>query len=154
MLEAGDKAPLAIKVKDQDGNTVSLKDLKGKRVILYFYPKDDTPGCTKEACNFRDEMDVYKEMGYTIIGVSGDTEAKHQKFIKKYELNFPLWADTENELSTAFGAYGEKSMYGRAYMGINRSTFIIGEDGKILKAYPKVKAESHSEEILADLKSL
>lgn len=154
MLEAGKKAPLSIKVKDQDGNSVSLKDLKGKRVILYFYPKDDTPGCTKEACNFRDENAVFTKMGYSIIGVSGDTETKHQKFISKYQLNFPLWADVENELSTAFGAYGEKSLYGRKYMGIIRSTFVIGEDGKILKAYPKVKAEAHAAELLNDLKNL
>ncbi|NUQ80995.1 MAG: thioredoxin-dependent thiol peroxidase [Bacteroidetes bacterium] len=154
MLTAGSKAPLTIRVKDQDGKTVSLADYKGKTVVLYFYPKDDTPGCTKEACAFRDDQADLKAAGVQVIGVSGDDEKSHVKFIGKFNLNFPLWADVNNELSSAFGAWGEKSMYGRKYMGIHRVTFIIGPDGTILKAYPKVKPETHSQEILADLKSL
>lgn len=154
MLNVGDLAPLDIMVKDQDGKPVSLKSLSGKKVVLYFYPKDDTPGCTKEACSFRDEQADLKAAGIQVIGVSGDDEKKHEKFISKYNLNFPLWADVNNELSSAFGAYGEKSLYGRKYMGIFRSTFIIGETGKILKTYPKVKPEDHAKEILEDLKTL
>jgi len=154
MLKAGDLAPLEIQVKDQNGNPVSLGGLKGKKAVVYFYPKDDTPGCTKEACSFRDENEALREAGIQVIGVSGDDEKSHQKFISKFSLNFPLWADTANELSSAFGAYGEKSMYGRKYMGIHRATFLLDENGKIMKAYPKVKPENHALEILNDLKTL
>lgn len=154
MLESGEKAPLSIKVKDQDGKTVSLSDYKGKGVILYFYPKDMTPGCTTEACNFRDANEEFKKLGYDIIGVSADSDSSHQKFIDKHQLNFILWSDTENKLSSAFGAYGEKSMYGRKYMGIIRSTFVIDRDGKILLAYPKVKVNTHADDLLDDLKKM
>jgi peroxiredoxin Q/BCP len=146
-LKEGDKAPL-FKGIDQNGKEVTLKDFKGKTVILYFYPKDDTPGCTKEACNLRDNHSILLEKGFVVVGVSPDNTASHQKFISKYELPFSLIADTEKEILTAYGAWGEKNMYGKISMGVLRSTFIIDEKGIIAKIFKKVQTEAHTEQIL------
>lgn len=151
MLKVGDKAPAGISVEDQNGNKVSLKDFKNKRVIVYFYPKDDTPGCTKEACGIRDVWGKFKKSGVKVLGVSPDKPGSHQKFISKYVLPFDLLADVDHKLAEAFGAWGEKKLYGRTYMGIIRSTFIIGEDGKVTHVFPKVKPVEHAEELLAAL---
>lgn len=149
-LAAGDKAP-DFKGVDQNGNTVQLSDFKGKNLILYFYPKDDTPGCTKEACNFRDNYDMWLEKGYAVIGVSPDSEEKHQKFIEKYELPFPLLADTEKEIMEAYGTWGEKNMYGKIKLGVLRTTFVIDEDGTIVKVFKRPKTAEHTEQILKAL---
>lgn len=147
MLKEGDKAPAFTGI-DQNGKKVRLSDLKGKRVVLYFYPKDDTPGCTKEACSFRDSFDVFKEKGIVILGVSVDDERSHQKFIAKYDLPFDLLADTEKSIVQAYGVWGEKSMYGKKYMGTHRKTFLIDEKGKIVKIFDKVKVAEHADEVL------
>jgi thioredoxin-dependent peroxiredoxin len=149
-LKDGDKAP-EFKGVDQNGKEVSLSDFKGKKVILYFYPKDDTPGCTKEACNLRDNYSVLLEKGFAVLGVSPDNTAAHQKFINKYELPFPLLADTEKEVLKAYGAWGEKNMYGKISEGVLRSTFIIDENGVILKIFKKVQTDAHSEQIFKAL---
>ncbi|HRI03445.1 MAG TPA: thioredoxin-dependent thiol peroxidase [Pyrinomonadaceae bacterium] len=148
MLKEGDKAP-DFNAKDQDGNDVKLADLKGQRVVLYFYPKDDTPGCTKEACSFRDADDVYKSKGIRVLGVSTDNEKSHQKFISKFQLPFDLLADTDKQIVEAYGVWGEKSMYGRKYMGTFRKTFLIDGDGKIVKIFDKVDVSAHADEVLA-----
>ena len=150
LLEVGSKAP-NFSAKDQDGNEVSLSGLKGKKVVLYFYPKDDTPGCTKEACAFRDSFEEYKKAGVEVLGVSVDDEASHRKFADKYHLPFRLLADTDHKIVEAYGVWGEKSLYGRKFMGINRVTYVIDEKGKIAAVYPKVKPEQHAGEILAAL---
>lgn len=147
MLNEGDIAP-NFTTKDQNGNAVKLSDFKGKRVVLYFYPKDDTPGCTKEACSLRDSFDVFEERGIKILGVSTDNEKSHQKFITKYNLPFELLADTEKEIVEAYGVWGEKNMYGKKYFGINRTTFLIDEAGKIVKIFKKVKVDEHADEVL------
>lgn len=147
MLKEGDNAPDFSSV-NQNGDTVSLSDFKGKRVALYFYPKDDTPGCTKEACSFRDADDVYRGKGITVLGVSTDDEKSHQKFISKFQLPFDLLADTDKKIVEAYGVWGEKSMYGKKYMGTNRKTFLI-EDGKIVKIFDKVDVANHADEVLA-----
>jgi thioredoxin-dependent peroxiredoxin len=147
MLKEGDKAP-DFTAKNQDGETVKLKDLKGERVVIYFYPKDDTPGCTKEACSFRDADDVYRKKGIKVLGVSTDDEKSHQKFISKYELPFDLLADTDKSIVEKFGVWGEKSMYGRKYMGTHRKTFLIDEKGNIVKIFDKVKVAEHADEVL------
>jgi peroxiredoxin Q/BCP len=146
-LQAGDKAP-AFKAKNENGETVSLADYKGKKLVLYFYPKDDTPGCTAEACDLRDNYKLFQKQGYEILGVSPDNEAKHQKFIAKYELPFSLLADTDNVVATAYGTWGEKSMYGKKYMGILRATFVIDEKGKIEKVIEKVDTKKHTAQLL------
>lgn len=146
-LNEGDKAP-DFKVNNQKGESTSLADYKGKKVVLYFYPKDDTPGCTKEACNLRDNYDTLLKQGYAILGVSPDNEAKHQKFIDKYELPFDLLADTEKEIAEAYGVWVEKNMYGRKYMGIARTTFVIDEEGTISEIIKKVDTKAHAEQIL------
>jgi peroxiredoxin Q/BCP len=146
-LNEGDKAP-DFKVNNQKGEPVSLKDYKGKKVVLYFYPKDDTPGCTKEACNLRDNYDALLKQDYAILGVSPDKEAKHQKFIDKYDLPFDLLADTEKEIAEAYGVWVEKNMYGRKYMGIARTTFVIDEKGVISEIIKKVDTKAHAEQIL------
>ena len=148
MLKEGDNAP-DFNVKDQNGNDVKLADLRGQRVVLYFYPKDDTPGCTKEACSLRDSFDVFKEKNIKVLGVSNDDEASHQKFISKFALPFDLLADTDKKLVNDYGVYGEKSMYGKKYMGINRMTFLIDEGGQIAKIFNKVKVDEHADEVLA-----
>lgn len=147
MLKEGDKAP-DFTAKDQSGNTVKLSDYKGKKLVLFFYPKDDTPGCTKEACSFRDADDVYNKKGITVFGVSTDSEKSHQKFISKFQLPFDLLADTEKEIVEKYGVWGEKSMYGKKYMGTVRRTFLIGEDGKIAKIFDKVNVSEHADEVL------
>lgn len=146
-LNIGDKAP-DFNLKDQNGNDVSLDGLKGKRVILYFYPKDDTPGCTVEACNFRDDFSIYADRNTVILGVSPDGEQSHQKFIKKFDLPFSLLCDEDHSVAEKYGAWGEKNMYGRKYMGIIRTTVQIDKDGIIEQVYEKVKAKIHSKEIL------
>ena len=148
MLKEGDKAP-DFNAKDQDGNDIKLTDLKGTRVVLYFYPKDDTPGCTKEACSFRDADDIYRSKGIRVLGVSTDNEKSHQKFISKFQLPFDLLADTEKEIVEAYGVWGEKSMYGKKYMGTFRKTFLIDGDGKIVKIFEKVDVAVHADEVLA-----
>ena len=147
MLKEGDKAP-AFKSKDQDGNPVKLSDFKGQKVVLYFYPKDDTPGCTKEACSFRDADDVYRKKGIKVFGVSTDDEKSHQKFISKFQLPFDLLADTDKSIVESYGVWGEKSMYGKKYMGTLRKTFLIDEKGKIAKIFDKVNVSEHADEVL------
>ncbi len=153
MKKAGIKAPV-FKAPDQEGKVRSLKDYAGKWVILYFYPKDDTPGCTKEACGFRDGFAKYKRAGIEIIGVSVDSVKKHQKFIEKYSLPFILLSDEEKKIVTAYGVWGEKKFMGRVYMGTNRVSYLINPEGKIAKVYDKVKPEEHADEVLKDVKSL
>jgi thioredoxin-dependent peroxiredoxin len=153
MIEAGKKAP-AFSLKDQTGKTVKLADFAGQPVVLYFYPKDDTPGCTTEACDFRDHMAPLKKAGAVVLGVSPDSEARHAKFIAKHALNFTLLADPEHEVAEKYGAWGEKSLYGRKFMGIIRSTFLISPEGKVAKVWPKVKVTGHVEDVLGAVKSL
>lgn len=150
MLSVGDKAP-AFTTTDQDGKTVKLSDFKGKQVVLYFYPKDDTPGCTTEACGFRDSHPAIKKKGAVVLGVSKDNAASHQKFIDKFKLPFTLLADEDLSVLKAYDAWGERSMYGRKFMGVLRKTYVIGADGKIKAVFPKVKPAGHDEEILAVL---
>ena len=147
MLKEGDAAP-AFSTINQDGKTVSLADFAGKRFVLYFYPKDDTPGCTKQACSFRDADEVYRSKGIKVLGVSIDSEKSHQKFISKYQLPFDLLADTEKKIVEDYGVWGEKSMYGKKYMGTFRKTFLI-DDGKIVKIFEKVDVANHADEVLA-----
>ncbi len=151
MLEAGQKAP-DFRLHDQDGKEVSLAGCAGKTVVLYFYPKDDTPGCTKEACAFRDSFADIQSTGALLYGVSADDQASHTKFREKHSLPFPLLSDPGAELARAFGAWGVKKMYGKEYEGIIRSTFVIGPDGVIQKVFPKVKPEEHAGEVLEVLR--
>lgn len=146
-LQAGDIAP-DFESLDQDGNPIKLSSYKGKKVVLYFYPKDNTPGCTAESCNLRDNYDALIEQGYEVLGVSTDSEKSHRKFIDKHELPFSLIADTDKSVHEKFGTWGEKSMYGRKYMGTFRTTFIIDEDGKIEEVIQKVKTKEHTAQIL------
>jgi thioredoxin-dependent peroxiredoxin len=147
MLKEGDKAP-DFTARDQNGNTVRLSNLRGQRVVVYFYPKDDTPGCTKEACSFRDADDLYRSKNIRVLGVSTDSEASHQKFISKYQLPFDLLADTGKQIVNDYGVWGEKSMYGKKYMGTNRRTFLIDENGNIVKIFDKVNVSEHADEVL------
>ncbi|MGD9561703.1 MAG: thioredoxin-dependent thiol peroxidase [Pyrinomonadaceae bacterium] len=147
MVKEGTKAP-DFTARNQDGEKVKLSDLKGQKVVLYFYPKDDTPGCTKEACSFRDADDVFAEKGIKVFGVSTDDEKSHQKFISKFSLPFDLLADTDKKIVEKYGVWGEKSMYGRTYMGTMRKTFLIDEEGKIVKIFDKVKVAEHADEVL------
>ncbi len=148
MLEVGKKAP-DFTAKVQNGNKVKLSELKGSRVVLYFYPKDDTPGCTKQACSLRDGFAEFKKKKIKVLGVSIDDEKSHQKFIAKYDLPFDLIADTDKKIVEKYGVWGEKSMYGKKYMGTLRTTFLIDEDGKIVKIFDKVKVGEHADEVLA-----
>ncbi len=150
MLNEGDKAP-DFTAKDDNGNDVSLKDFRGKKVVLYFYPKDNTSGCTKEACDFRDNLGRIKRKDTVVLGVSPDSEKSHEKFKTKFDLNFPLLVDEDKKLVNAYGVWKEKSLYGRKFMGVVRTTFIIDENGKIVKLFPKVKVAGHVEEVLAAL---
>ena len=147
-LAEGDKAP-AFTSKDQNGNVVSLSDCKGQKVALYFYPEDDTPTCTIEACNLRDNYALLKKNGIKVLGVSPDDEKKHKKFEKKFDLPFTLLADEDKKIIDKYGVWGEKNLYGRKYMGIHRTTFLIDEKGIIKKIFKKPKSKMHSEEILA-----
>ena len=146
-LEIGSKAP-QFKGKDQNGNTIQLSDFLGKKLVLYFYPKDDTPGCTKQACNLRDNYDLMLSKGYAVVGISSDDEKAHLKFIAKYNLPFPLIADTDKSIHERFGTWVEKSMYGRKYMGTARTTFIIDEKGFIEEIISKVNTADHFGQIV------
>ena len=148
MLKEGNTAP-AFKTTDAAGNIVKLSDFRGQKVVLYFYPKDDTPGCTKEACAFRDAFADFKKLKINVLGVSLDSEARHQKFAQKYELPFTLLADTDRSICEAYGTYGQKKFMGRTYMGVHRMTFLIDEKGKIKKVFEKVKPDEHAREVLA-----
>ncbi|WP_164020259.1 thioredoxin-dependent thiol peroxidase [Pyxidicoccus trucidator] len=150
MPQAGDTAP-GFQLPDQDGNSVSLSQHAGKHVVLYFYPKDDTPGCTTEACDFRDEHSALGAAGAVVLGVSADSTERHRKFATKYSLPFPLLADPGHQVLEAYGVWGEKSLYGRKFQGITRATFLIGPDGRVKQAWPKVKVSGHVAEVLAAL---
>jgi thioredoxin-dependent peroxiredoxin len=146
-LKIGDKAP-AFSGKDQDGKIISLKDYKGSKVVLYFYPADDTPACTTQSCNLRDNYELLQKEGYKIIGISPDDEESHKKFSKKFDLPFPLVADSKLKIIEKYGVWGEKNLYGRKYMGLHRTTFIINEEGIIEKIFLRPKTKIHTEEIL------
>jgi len=146
-LQVGDVAP-EFESTDQDGNPVKLTDYRGKKVVLYFYPKDNTPGCTAESCNLRDNYETLQAQGYEVLGVSPDSEASHQKFIAKHELPFTLIADTDKQVHEKYGTWGEKKMYGKTYMGTVRTTFVIDEEGKIAEVISKVKTKDHAAQIL------
>ncbi len=150
MPQEGDLAP-DFTLPSDDGSTVTLSDLRGSRVILYFYPKDDTSGCTAQACEFRDSLPRIEEKGARVLGVSPDPVRSHQKFKSKYDLNFPLLADEEHQVAEAYGVWKEKSMYGRTYWGIERSTFLIDEEGRIARAWRKVKAKGNADLVAAEL---
>jgi len=149
-LKEGDKAP-AFVAKDQNGDTLSLSDLKGKRVVLFFYPKDMTPGCTAEACNLAENYDELKELGFEVIGVSADSAQRHQKFIEKYRLPFRLIADEDRKVIDAYGVWGPKKFMGKEYDGIHRTTFVISPEGKVEKIIRKVKTKDHAAQILEEL---
>lgn len=149
----GSKAP-AFTLPDQNGKEHSLKDYVGTWVLLYFYPKDDTPGCTIEACTIRDQFKDFKKIGAVVLGVSTDSVASHKKFAEKFELPFTLLADEHKEVVGQYGVFGEKKLYGRTYMGTMRTSFLIDPKGKIAKVYEKVKPELHAAEVIADLKAL
>ncbi len=146
-LKVGDKAP-KIKAKNENGEEITLEQFKGKKVVLYFYPKDNTPGCTNQACNLRDNYQELLKQGYVVIGVSADTEKKHQNFIKKFDLPFPLIADTDMKVINDYGVWGLKKFMGREFMGIIRTTFVISEEGIIEEIIEKVKTKTHTEQIL------
>ncbi|HUA58276.1 MAG TPA: thioredoxin-dependent thiol peroxidase [Verrucomicrobiae bacterium] len=150
MLNVGDKAP-EITLRTDSGEEFRLSDMKGKRVVLYFYPKADTPGCTMEACEFRDDIKKFSRKGAVVVGISPDKPAAQSRFKQKYDLPFALLADEEKAAANAFGVWKEKNMYGRKVMGIERSTFVIGPDGKIERVYGKVKAKGHASAVLQDL---
>ena len=152
-LEVGGKAPAFTAVSDS-GKKVKLSDFKGQAVVLYFYPKDDTPGCTKQACAFRDASEQLKNLGAVVLGVSPDEEASHAKFRDKFSLNFPLLADPEHSLSESYGAWREKNMYGKKSMGVQRSTYLIGGDGMIVKVWKKVSVDGHDTAVLEALQEL
>jgi len=152
MLKEGQKAP-SFKLKDQTGEVVSLESYKGKNVVLYFYPKDETSGCTKEACNFRDEFPKFSKIDAVILGVSPDSVESHKKFAEKYKLPFSLLSDEKKEVLEKYGVWQEKSMYGKKYMGVVRTTFVINEKGIIKKIFPKVKVDDHNNEVMEVLKA-
>lgn len=147
MPEVGDKAP-TFKAKDQNGNTISLSDFKGQQVVLFFYPEDDTPTCTEEVCNLRDNFFVLKKKGFVILGISPDDVKSHKKFEQKFQLPYPLLADPDKKIIHAYGLWAEKQMFGRKYMGVLRQTFIIDEKGKIAKIFRKVHSKNHTQQIL------
>ena len=147
MIKEGDDAP-DFESRDANGNKIKLSGLRGQKVVLYFYPKDDTPGCTKEACSFRDSHSVYEREGIRVLGVSLDDEHSHQKFAAKYQLPFTLLADTDRSVAEAYGVYGEQQFMGKQYMGVSRKTFLIDEQGKIKKIFNKVNVEEHADEVL------
>lgn len=153
MLREGDKAP-AFSATDQNGKKVSLSDFKGKKVVLYFYPEDDTPTCTIQACNLRDNYSLLKKEGFTVLGVSPDDEKKHKKFEKKFSLPFTLLADPSHAILEKYGVWGEKELFGRQYMGVHRTTFVLDEKGIIRKIFYRPKNKSHAEEIVETWKQL
>lgn len=150
-LKAGDKAPFFEGV-NQNGKKISLNDFKGKKLILYFYPKDNTPGCTAESCDLNENYNMWLEKGYDVVGVSPDNEKSHLNFIKKFELKFDLIADVEKEILQLYDAWGEKSMYGKKYMGVLRTTFVIDETGVITEVFEKVNTKEHTAQIIETLK--
>ena len=147
MITEGDTAP-DFTVKNAIGEDVKLSDFSGKRIVLYFYPKDDTPGCTKQACSLRDGFAELEKAKIKVLGVSPDDEKSHQKFIAKYDLPFTLLADTDHEIAELYGTWAEKNMYGKKYMGIKRTTFLIDENGKVVKVFKKVNVSEHADEVL------
>lgn len=151
MLKEGDMASDFL-LKDSDGNDISLSQFKGKKVVVFFYPRDNTPGCTKEACSFRDAYDLILAEGAVVLGISKDSVDSHKKFRDRYGLPFYLLSDVEHKVAESYGAWGEKKLYGKNYMGMIRSTFIINEQGEIIKVFPKVKTEIHGSEVLNVLK--
>ena len=153
LIDPGKKAP-SFSLKDQSGKTHKLGDYEGKPLILYFYPKDDTSGCTKEACAFRDNLPEFKSNKTAVLGVSILDEASKARFAKKYDLTFPLLADADHEVADKYGAWQKRSMYGRSYMGIARTTYLIGPDGKVVQRWDKVKVDGHAEEVLAAAQAL
>ena len=152
-LKVGESAP-AFSLPSDQGKTVSLSDFRGKNLVIYFYPKDDTPGCTVEACSFRDNVSGIRKLGAEVVGVSLDPVKSHAKFRDKFQLSFPLLADEKIEMSKAYGVYQEKSMYGKKYWGLVRNTYIVGPDGKIAKIFEKVKPAEHTQEVIEYLKSV
>jgi peroxiredoxin Q/BCP len=153
MIEEGKKAP-DFELPSSDGGEVKLKDLRGKTVVLYFYPKDDTPGCTREACAFRDNQAALKKKGVVVLGLSGDSIASHDKFKAKYKLNFPLLSDPDKAVAKKYGAWGEKVLYGKKSVGMIRSTFVIDGEGVVRKVFPRVKVDGHAEKVLEVVKEL
>ncbi len=149
-LEPGDQAP-PFRLPDQDGNPVALEDFKGGKVLVYFYPADDTPGCTKEACQFNDNLAAFQAAGVPVIGISPDAADSHQRFRNKYGLGFPLLSDPDHAVADAWGAWGERTTYGRQVTGVLRSTFLVDEDGRIERVWRNVKADGHASAILAEL---
>ena len=152
LLAAGDKAP-AFTLPDQDGTTVSLKDFAGRQVVVYFYPRDDTPGCTKEACQFNDNLHAFTGAKVPVLVISGDSAEKHQKFRAKYGLTFPLLTDADHAVGEAYGAWGEKTMYGKKTVGVIRSTFLVDTDGTIVRAWYHVKADGHAAKVLEEIRA-
>ena len=150
MPKEGEPAP-DFRLPADDGKTYALRDLRGKKVVLYFYPKDDTPGCTKEACSFRDNLSRVSSKGAIVLGVSKDDLESHAKFREKYSLSFPLLSDPEGKVLSAYGVWKEKNLYGKTFMGIERTTFVIDEGGRIQKVFPRVKVDGHVDEVLAAL---
>ncbi len=150
-LKAGDKAPF-FEGLNQNGEKISLNDFKGKKLILYFYPKDNTPGCTAESCNLSENYEMWLDKGFDVVGVSPDSQKSHQNFISKYDLKFNLIADTDKEILQLYGAWGEKSMYGKKYMGVLRTTYVIDENGIIEEVYEKVDTKNHTNQIIESLK--
>lgn len=153
MIEAGQEAP-DFTLPDQDGDEVTLSELRGAPVVLYFYPKSDTPGCTKQACGIRDRSDEYKRQGVRVVGVSYDKVEAQRKFADKYDLDFTLLADSEHEVAGLYGVWGQKSLFGKKYMGVIRATFIIDAEGKVAKVFPKVSPKSHDDVVLEALAEL
>jgi peroxiredoxin Q/BCP len=153
MIKEGRKAP-AFKLPSSDGAELSLEDFKGKPVVLYFYPKDDTPGCTREACAFRDAQSAIKKTGAVVLGVSPDSLAAHERFRAKYKLNFPLLSDQDRAVAKKYGAFGEKLLYGKKVIGMIRSTFVIDAQGVVRKVFPRVRVDGHEQQVLAALKEL
>jgi len=153
MLEAGELAP-DFALPDQEGRLHRLSDYRGRWVVLYFYPKDDTPGCTKEACGFRDEKGRLEELGAVVLGVSADDVESHKRFAEKYRLNFPLLSDPDKEAIRAYGAWGKKTLYGKEYEGVLRQTFLIDPEGRVAKVWRKVSPEGHAEEVAQALEAL
>ncbi|HEV3282232.1 MAG TPA: thioredoxin-dependent thiol peroxidase [Acidimicrobiales bacterium] len=151
-LTPGDKAP-RFTLPDQDGKKVSLKDFAGQRVVVYFYPKDDTPGCTKEACQFNDNLRAFTRAKVPVLGISADNAEKHRVFRSKYGLKFPLLTDADHKVGEAYGAWGEKTLYGKKTVGVIRSTFLIGADGKVIRPWYQVRADGHADKVLAELAS-
>ena len=149
-LKPGDPAP-AFRLPDQDGNLVASTDFKGQKVLIYFYPKDDTPGCTKEACQFNDNLQAFERAGIPVLGISRDDAESHQRFRAKYGLRFPLLTDADGSVAQAYGAWGERNIYGTTYTGVLRSTFLIDEQGNIERAWYNVKADGHAARVLAEL---